>query len=220
MKSRQARTLAASGAVLATLLTAGVASAQYYAPPPPPGYGYVEADGPRFRGGISLNGGALIVPGVVNIGSIGVQGQLGVQINNQWGVYAIPSFDVIVGSLGGIGIGAGVLAEFTFPGLPISLAAGPEAGLFVAIGGSGCDSNVGTCSSAGGALYGGRLRFEYHPIIVRRGIRRRALTLGADLRFLTGAFGASSVNSSGDGTVSASSSFVISPALFIGYTAF
>jgi hypothetical protein len=219
MKSRQARTLAASGAVLASLLTAGVASAQYYAPPPPPGY--VEVDGPRFRGGISLNGGALVVPGVVTIGSIGVQGQLGVQINDQWGVYAIPSFDVIIGSLGGIGIGAGVLAEYTFPGLPISLAAGPEAGLFVAIGGSGCDSTVGTCSAAGGALYGGRLRFEYHPIIVRRGIRRRALTIGADFRFLTGDFGASTVNTSGNGTVSASAnSFALSPALFIGYTAF
>lgn len=226
MNSRHVRTLAAAGTLLSSLLVAGVAAAQY----PPPGYGpppvYVEMDGPRFRGGVSLNGGALIVPGVVNIGSIGVQGQLGVQINNQWGIYAIPSFDIIVGHVGGVGIGGGVLAEFTFPGIPISVGAGPEAGLFAAIGASsGCGTtgqtgSVCTTSTAGGALYGARFRFAFHPVIVRQGIRRKAFTIGADLRVLTGAFGATSENSTTVSSAASVNSLALSPAVFIGYTAF
>lgn len=216
-----------AGAVLASTLTAGVASAQGYPPPPPPPHGYVVVeDGARFRGGVSLMGGLLAVPGVVNIGSIGIQGALGAQINNNWGVYAIPSFDIIVGKVGGVGIGGGVMADYTFDGLPISVGAGVEAGLFAAIGASNCNSqgtSCGTASAAGGALYGGRLRFAYHPVIVRgeNRIRRRALSIGLDLRLLTGAFGASSESNGTTVTAAASvNSFAVAPVVWIGYTAF
>jgi hypothetical protein len=222
MNSRLARSLAVAGTLSGTLLTAGVASAQYYYPGPPPPR-YVEADGPRFRGGVTLNGGVLLVPGVVNIGSIGVQGQLGVQINNNWGVYAMPQFDVIVGKLGGVGVGAGVMGEYTFDQVPISLGLGPEFGLFAAIGASKCTNNTGCqdFSSAGGATYGGRLRFAFHPVMVRQGIRRKAFSIGLDVRFFTGAFGATNTNANGTATATAAvDSFALAPQVWLGYTAF
>ena len=76
-----------------------------------------------------------------------------------------------------------------------------------------------TTNQAGGAYYGGKVRFEFHPVIVRTGWRRRALTLGVDLDILTGAYGAVSDSGNGTGTV-AVNSFGISPRAFIGYTAF
>jgi hypothetical protein len=203
MNLRPIGALAALSGLLVPLLSSAPAAAQM-----------MEPDGPRFRGGVSLNGSALVVPGVVSIGGIGVQGQIGAQISNNWAVYAIPNLDVLFGKLGGIGIGAGVLAEYTFTGLPISVGAGPEAGLFAVIG--GCNSGEGCDSGAGGAFYGARLHFAYHPVIYHYGIRRRALSIGFDLRLMTGAFGASS-----DVTQTASANtFAVSPVVSIGYTAF
>jgi hypothetical protein len=244
MTFRSIRTLAATGAALAALASAGVASAQgvrvYVAPPPPPrtvyvapapaygpGYapGYVVLDdGPRFRGGVNLGGGAIFVPGVINVGNVGIEGQLGVQINNQWAVYAAPVFDVIAGSVGGVAVGSSILAEFTLPGVPLSFGLGPTFGWLAAIGGV-CDANSSTCTGAtgvGGAYYGAKLRFEYHPVIVRTGIRRRALTLGLDVNILTGAFGASTDNTTAGTTVTTASvnDFGISPRIWIGYTSF
>jgi hypothetical protein len=225
MTLRLVRTLAATGAAFAALTTAGVASAQYYyAAPPPPAY--VMYDGPRFRGGVNLGGGAIFVPGVINVGNVGIEGQLGVQINNQWAVYAAPVFDVIAGAVGGVSFGSSILGEFTFPGVPLSVGAGPTFGWLAAIGGTGCstDSTGSTActgvTGVGGAYYGAKLRFEYHPVIVRTGIRRRALTLGLDLNVLTGAFGSSTDNATA-GTASASvNDFGVSPRLWIGYTSF
>jgi hypothetical protein len=217
MNVRQARFGAAALAFCTTALVTGLASAQEY------------YDGARFRGGVTLGGGPLIIPGVVNIGTVGIQGQIGGQINNNWGVYAIPSFDVIVGQLGGLGLGAGVLADYTFDNVPISVGLGPEVGVFIAFGSSGangngnCDANDScTGSAAGGAFYGARLHFAYYPIIVRRGIHRRALSIGLDMRLLTGAFGATSATvSNNNETVSASvNSFAVSPVVSVGYAAF
>jgi hypothetical protein len=155
----------------------------------------------------------------VSLGDIAIQGVLGAQINNQWGVYAIPSIDFPVGKLVGIGAGIGVLADFTFPGLPIGLAAGPELGAVVAISGACSGANctgTNTVSDFGGAFYGARLRFAYYPVIFREGWRRRALALGLDLRFLFGAFGAADTT----GTAKAAIEPAFAPMLSIGYAAF
>jgi hypothetical protein len=218
MNLRPVRTLAAVGAALASLFTAGVASAQYYAPAPAYGPAYVAyADGPRFRGGVNLGGGGLFVPGEVKLGKIGVEGQLGVQINNQWGIYATPSFDILGGDYGGLNVGAAVLVEFTLPGVPLSFGIGPTAGDFVVFGQTTCVQGICAASEAGGAYYGAKIRFEVHPVIVRQGWRRRALTIGLDLDVLTGDYGATDTSG---GTVVAANSFGIAPRIWIGYTAF
>jgi hypothetical protein len=212
MNLRPVGVLAALGALVFPLLLTSTASAQM-----------MEPDGARFRGGVSLQGGVLAVPGVVSLGSVGIEGQLGGQISNNWAVYAIPNFGGLFGKQGGISIGAGALAEYTFNGLPLSVAAGPEVGLFAAFGESGCGNQAGctSASDSAGAFYGARLHVAYYPIIVRNGLRRRALSIGVDARLMTGAFGAASANNTGNVTATASvNSFALWPMASIGYTAF
>jgi hypothetical protein len=206
MTSRHLRSLGAASALLFSMLTAATASAQYLV--------VREPDGPRFRGGISLEAGGLFVPGLVNVGAIGLIGQAGVQINNQWGVYAIPSFDVIFGKLGGVAAGVGALVDWTPPGVPISVGAGPEVGGFVAFSTACPAGMVCDVTGADGAFYGARLHFAYYPVIVRYPYRRRALAIGADLRFLDGVFAADA------NQVLVGRSFGISPVVYIGYTSF
>ncbi len=202
-------------ALLAPLLCAATASAQYV---------NVVYDGPRFRGGIDLEGGALLIPGAVSLGALGLRGETGVQINNNWGVYAEGSFDGMFGQLGGLGIGVGLLVDYTFDGLPISVGGGPELGVFAAIGDTTCPPGGGGCTSSSevGAFYGARLHFAYYPVMVRYAgrPRRRALALGFDLRMLDGAFGASNVNQTNTTATVSVNSFALSPMLSIGYTAF
>lgn len=214
MNMRIVRISTVLAALAAPLLTTSVASAQWY-------------DGPRFRGGVALEGGALAVPSVVTLGSIGVVGQLGVQINHNWGVYAIPNLDILFGELGGVGIGAGLLVDYTFNGLPISVGGGPEVGFFAAFGGTGCttDANGTACtgvSDAGGAFYGARVHFAYYPVIVRTEgrPRRRALAIGFDLRLMDGAFGTASATANGGSASVSVNSFGLWPMLSVGYQAF
>jgi hypothetical protein len=202
--------LVSVAALSVPLLTAGAVSAQEY-------------DRARFRGGINLEGGALIVPQVAAFGLAGLQGVLGAQINNNWGVYATPSLDFPFGKVFGIGVGAGVMADYTFTGLPLGVALGPEFGVVGAIG--TCAAGSANCNSVagfGGAFYGARARVAYYPIIAREGWRRRALAIGLDLRFLTGAFGAASTTTVGGNTTTSASvnQFGFSPMVSIGYAAF
>jgi hypothetical protein len=223
MTSRPLRTLAAAGAALAALSTAGVASAQYsYGAPPP--RAYYEYDGPRFRSGVNIGGGVISVPGLFTVGNVGIEAQLGVQINNMWAVYAAPTFDVVAGDFGGVAVGGSILAEITIPGAPISLGLGPVFGGIAAFGGVCSSNNSGTVCTGlqdvGGAYYGAKLRFEWHPVIVRYGIRRRAFTIGVDLNLLTGAYGSESANSNSATASASANDFSISPRLWLGYTAF
>ena len=126
MKPRNLRALLTLGALAAPLLVATAASAQAYYPPP-------DHDRARFRGGVALEGGALVVPGVANLGMAGIHGILGAQINNQWGVYAMPSLDFPFGKVIGVGFGGAVLADFTLPGIPLGFGLGPEVGVVGAI---------------------------------------------------------------------------------------
>jgi hypothetical protein len=172
-------------------------------------------DGARFRGGVSAEGGALIVPDTVTVGLAGVNGQLGVQINHLVGLYAQPELDVVFGDLGGIHFGGAVLVDFSIID-EVTIGVGPEAAVFAAIGtadGTGAEA-------AGGALYGGRLHLGFQPVWGRgdNGIRRQALTIGVDMRFLAGATGFASSTTSG--SEAAVRPFVLSPMLSIGYQAF
>jgi hypothetical protein len=232
------------GAVLAGSLSAGAAEAQVviqggYPPPPPPPQGYVLAqpgypppqygqpvvlapagDGPRFRGGIALEGGTLIDSGT-NVGAIGPVGQLGVQINNLVGIYAVPGFDILFGPAGGIDLTFAVMADFTILNDQLTLGAGLDSGVFAAFG-----SGAGLA----GAGYGARLHAAWNALVSRgaNGVRRRGLVIGLDLRMLVGP--EASVSTSGCGAATelgancnaqaSENGFVFSPMLSIGYQAF
>ncbi len=163
-------------------------------------------DGVRFRGGISAEGGALLLPGIINLGVAGVQGQLGVQINHLIGVYVVPAFDIVFGPMGGINLAGAALIDFTFKNI-FTVGAGPDVGTFVAL-------SLGA-GAAAGAGYGGRIHLALN--LGGRGddgIRRRAFVIGADLRLLYG--GSATSTASG----AAITRFIIAPMLTLGYLAF
>jgi hypothetical protein len=143
--------------VTAFALNASTASAQ-------------EADGPRFRGGISAGGGGLFFSGYT-FGLGGIDGRLGVQINNLLGVYAQPYVSFGSGNISGAtGLtgtaGTNLMVDFTFIDQ-----------IFVGAGGGG--GIIGTGVPAGQL----HLRAGGYPLMRRgdNGIRRRGLMLGADM---------------------------------------
>ncbi len=194
MKLRSLSLIGAVGvasAFLVPILVPATASAQ-------------EPDGVRFRGGIGLEAGADVLTvsgeggGAAAVGAIGFQGQLGVQITNNWAVYALPALDVIFGGGGaGLAVNGAVLGDYTFSGVPIGVHAGPSVGGLVAFGSGGA---VGA-----GTIYGARMGASFYPIMSRGpdGIRRKALQVGLDLT-VQGISGA----------------VIISPQVVIGYQAF
>ncbi len=159
----------------------------------------------RFRGGVSAAGGVLVAPETdVALGTAGIQGEVGVQFNDFIGVSWVPQVDLGLGSgVGGLNLSTAVLLDIN-PIDFITLGIGPDVGVFAA---------VGNDEAAAGANFGGRFRFQVHPLIIEgRHGRRSALTVGADLRVLDG------------GTLSSSRydtrGFVFQPMLTLGYTAF
>jgi hypothetical protein len=127
-------------------------------------------DGPRFRGGISLDGGGIFVSGY-GLGLVGLSGRLGVQINDLIGVYGMPYFSLGGGSVNGLnaftGTGGGdAVVDFTFADR-----------FFVGAGGG-----YGIVGSAGGpeALFRG----GFYPLLGRRLHRpgRRGLMIGVNVR--------------------------------------
>ena len=215
-------------AVLAGLFVSLVSTAAFADPPveaaapqpmapPPPGMVLVPVepkDGGRFRGGVALEGGALIVPGSFSVGLAGVQGQLGGQINDNWGVYAVPSLDIVFGAVGGLNLGAAVMVDYTLDD-SLTFGVGPDVDAFVAFGGGS-----GTVSAAGGALYGARLHFGWNPALSHETnrARRKALTIGVDVRLMGGGVGGATVTN--NGSSSSASTFALIPMLTIGYNAF
>lgn len=210
------RTIAISSAFAFCTIAPSIALAQEappQAPPQAPADAAEVPDGVRFRGAVSGEGGALIVPDVVNLGLAGVQAQLGVQINHLIGIYAVPQIDVVFGEVGGVHLAAALLVDFT-PIDEISVGIGPEVGVFGAIG-----AGDGSIAGAGGELYGGRLHLGFQPAWGRGedGIRRKAFNIGLDVRFLGGVAG---MAKAGATTSADASQFVLSPMLSIGYQAF
>jgi len=206
VRSRTTLALTALSSALVTALSAGTASA-------------AERDGARFRYGAAMEVGGLFAPGVVDLGFIGVQGQLGVQLSHLVGIYAAPNIDLVRGSRQrGVQIGGALLIDFTLAHV-LTIGVGPDLAGFTALGGG---------AMSGGVLYGARLHLAINPLvgIARDGIRRRALTIGLDLRLATG--GAAAVLSTGEpagGGVLASrraaaGELMAAPTLTIGYQAF
>ncbi len=155
--------------------------------PPPRREVVILEDGARFRGGIALEGGVLALPApALNFGAIGLQGQIGVQINNLVGVYDVPGFDILFGPAGGLNVSDAVLVDFTFVDR-FTVGVGPDVGAFLAFGASSTGSGA-TASAAAGAGFGGRLHLAVYPVVGRSefGPRRRALAIGLDTRFLAG----------------------------------
>lgn len=233
MSLRSTSTLTALSAALATALVTTISSAQDAPPPPPPAAqppppGFAPAPAPapepvrkdkaRFRGGVALEGGGVLVPDIINLGLAGIQGQLGVQINNSFGVYVVPSFHVLFGQMGGIQLGAAAIFDYTFLDDLLTVGAGPDVAALVAFG-LPTNGGIGV-SAAGGSLYGARLHFAVNPVvgIGDNGIRRKALTIGVDLRLYGG--GAGFVSDSTNGVTAKVADFIATPSLSIGYTAF
>lgn len=150
------------------------------APPPPEpkpakDAGKEHIDDVRFRGGISAGGGGLFLGGYT-FGLGGVDGRLGVQINDLVGIYAQPQLAIYGGSvsigsgrsLPGVGgiVGGSALVDFTFIDH-----------VFVGVGGGGALLN----NPAAGELH---FRVGGYPAVgfSRNKIQRKGLMIGADLR--------------------------------------
>ncbi len=213
--SRVCLAVATLGASLAALSTEGVARAD-------------GPDGVRFRGGIQLEGGVLAPPDLA-LGAIGPQGQLGVQINNLIGVYAVPGFNILFGKAGGLDLDFAIMADATLLDDRLMVGGGLDTGAFVAFGGS-ANTSTGEASAAvaGGGVYGLRLHSAYNLIVNRSAThaRRTALFVGLDVRLLSGpvASGSSSCGAGGTDCTSGSSvsdhGFVFGMGAMIGYQAF
>ena len=184
-------------AALTTVLLASTASAQPWP----------VRDRARLRYGIALEGGGLFAPGVADLGTLGLQAQLGVQASNLLGVYAVPSVDLVSGrSATGVRMGGALLVDFTLAHV-ITVGIGPDLSGFVAVGGD---------EVSGGMLFGARLHLAVNPFVsITRGVRRQALVIGLDL-LLGGVGGASVLTSRG----AAAADLVAAPTLTIGYQAF
>ncbi|MBK8251658.1 MAG: hypothetical protein IPK82_03200 [Polyangiaceae bacterium] len=184
-----------------------------------------EKDGVRFRGGVALEGGVLAVPDIVTLGTAGISAQLGVQINNQFGVYVVPTLGALFNSnLGGVNVAGALMVDYTMLDNLITVGVGPDVGSFAAIGGSISQNGVSQ-SAAAGEFYGARFHFSVNPAVSigSNGIRRKALMIGLDLRLLGGYGGFARQEATTSGSVSqnvAVGSFVVSPQFSIGYQAF
>ncbi len=157
-----------------------------------------DEDGVRFRGGISGGGGAMIfatdssLGGSFTLGIGGLDGRLGVQINDLIGIYAQPQLGIYGGDIGVGGLAGGVLVvDFTFIDQ-----------IFVGVGGGGGILN----NPAAGEVI---LRAGGYPAfgLGEDGIRRKGLMLGVDLRVF--------IAPTGSGTLIAPS-----PTFNIGYEAY
>lgn len=177
-----------------------------------------DRDGGRFRGAIAGTAGALVYADAgLALGTGGVQGEIGGQINDLVGIVFVPGLGIVFGKQGGLYTSAAALVDFTIDDL-ISLGIGPEATAYLAFGADG-DGSGG--SASGGGLVGGRLHFAVHPALGygEDGVRRKALSIGVDLRFLRGPAAAVEFGEGGGGTGSVNA-FIFAPMVSLGYTAF
>jgi hypothetical protein len=177
------RRLTFMGALIACLLVAGVASAQRVV--------VVEGgpvyDGPRLRAGISVGGGGLFLNGY-GVGLVGLDGRIGVQINNLVAVYAQPYL-----ALGGGGDGVGSSGFLTSVGADAVVDFTLSNVFFLGVGGGGGGfiAPQPTGGTAAGSAEQLLFRVGFYPIVARypRRARRSGLMVGADVRpfFISGA---------------------------------
>lgn len=182
---------------LATITTSSLAGAQEE-----------DADGFRFRGGIRAQGGAMIIPDAGEaLTAAGIEGHVGAQINDLVGVYWAPSIDAFFGEVGGPYLGSALMVDFTIADR-FQIGGGPDVGAFLIVGDGG---------GAAAALYGGRIHLAGFPLVGdgEDGIRRKGLTVGADVRINVGELAVASTGGAGVGSL-----LLITPMGFIGYEAF
>ena len=211
MRARLTIAVASVSTALLAALSSETASAQTrYRDHREPRYRAPVRDGDeaRMRLGIALEGGGLFAPGLAELGFVGLQGQLGVQFNDVFAVYAAPNVDFATGwRQAGLQVGGAVMADFTILHV-FTIGIGPELEGFV-VGGGG--------DLTGGVLFGARMRLALNPLVSidRRQARREALTIGLDLRLVSGG-AAGQLSGRGAGAAD----LVGGPTLFIGYQAF
>jgi hypothetical protein len=178
-------------AFAAVTATAGTASAQRMVAVEGGG-----GDSVRFRGGVDLTGGGIFLNGV-GVGLVGVDAQLGVQLNNLIGIYAEPHLVFGGGSyanatgLDGV-VGATGMIDFTFDRIQVGAGAG--------FAYTGVNNFYASPEIEG--------KFAFYPVMSHgfRG-RRRGLMIGANVHFIYW-------------TVPGDALPLLEPMAFIGYQAF
>lgn len=155
-------------------LAAAEASAQQ---PPPPGAGAPaaapaegEKDGVRFRGGVSAVAGGMFISDYSGF-LAGVDGHLGVQINNLIGVYTVPHLSFGPVTIGSISSAIGVFSATAVVDVT------PIDQVFV-----GAGAGFGVVNNPSGPVV--HARVGGYPLMGHgdNGIRRKGLMVGADMR--------------------------------------
>ncbi len=139
---------------------------------PAPSASAEEQDSVRFRGGVSAAGGALAVAGF-SVGLGGVDGRLGVQINDYVGIFATPHLALGGGTHNDVSVFTGVAAA----GLVAEGTLFDRA--FLGLGGGA--GYIGSLPSAYPHLH---VRAGGYPVVgdEESGGRRTGLSVGLDLR--------------------------------------
>jgi hypothetical protein len=139
-------------------------------PPPPPPLPPRGVDGPRFRGGVAFSAGGAFVAGW-ELGMAGVDGRVGIQLNNLIGIYVQPYFMLGSGERNGVRgftgfAGGAAMVDFTFFDR-----------FFAGAGGGGAILN----NPGAGELH---IRLGAYPLFGRGldGVRRKGLMTGVDMR--------------------------------------
>ena len=189
------RALVSLAAVMALLFSTGRAVAQ-------------QELWARSRLGAESAGGLFIVPGVVTVGAIGPEFQLGLQFNNLIGIVLVPIYQFVVGKWSGSNQGIALVVDFTLNDT-ILVGVGPEVTSFSA----GRTSGPLHEFVADGVLLGGKVQLAWSPDVLRvcRNGARKGVTFGVDLHLL----------GSGAGFLAGSANYprrlVLSPVLTAAY---
>jgi len=209
--------------VTPSLCAASIASADEAPVEPTAVHTESRLDGARIRVGFAFEAGTWTEaagfveqpnPQIASTTSpyFGLQLELGVQVDRHWGVYAVPSCGLALGDFsgatGGIMCEIAVMADYTLLDGLLSIGAGPEIGQDLWIGTSGDDVDTYT-------LVGGRGRIALHVLDSgsQGGSRRRGFEVGLDAHLLDGIGGKGGLDQYG-------STFIFSPRLTVGYSAF
>ena len=172
---------------------------------------------PLLTANASSNGSVSVGEGTLLLGTIGVSGELGIQINDLVGVYIKPSIDILMTEVVGMQFTAAFMADFTILDGALSLGAGFDLSQFIAFG-----LDAEGLSAAAASLYGARLHVGWHPVIgddEPPGAGRSAFTIGLDLRLLGGSVGVAEAGVAGSSS-SAGTGFYFAPVISLGYTDF
>lgn len=166
---------------IAPMLLTASATAAWAQPPPPPAAGptgpsltpAADEDGVRFRGGVSAVAGGMFISDYSGF-LAGVDGRLGLQINDLIGVYAVPHL-----TFGPVSTGAGAVQVSSVIG--VFSATGVVDATFIDQVFVGGGAGFGVVNNPSGPVI--HFRAGGYPLMGDGdGARRKGLMLGADLR--------------------------------------